>query len=421
MYFCSQYGGGVNGGTKVWNARLAWGRMTHASTPGKRLGPCCALFAALGLGASLLPGLLRTVSTLVVLARLTGQHALDPLAERMLLPVVEHDTALRVADGLFRARSYAPLAAHSGMPGVLLLHGVHPRGIDEPRLVGFARTLASAGLIVLTPELPELLSYRLDPRTIDHIRQLAAAHAQSTGTPAVGVIGISFAGGLALMAAAAQADSRPIAFVATVGAHADLLRLSRYYAGEPVRGPAGEPVDVAPHPYGARVMIREHLERFFSRADLAPAQRALDAYLHDRGAEARKLALQLSSQGRPVMGVLLDSSQHSELAQLLLSAASAARPQLQAASPHGHLAGLRVPVFLLHGAGDPVIPSIETRYLAREVPRAWLRQVVVTPLLRHAEFPEPPKLGEAWQLVRFLTGIFAAAGSSVRSVPARGP
>jgi pimeloyl-ACP methyl ester carboxylesterase len=396
--------------------------MTHASTRSGRgwLGPCCVLFGMLGLGAALLPGLLRAATTVVVLARLTGQHALDPLAERMLAPISEYETPLRVADGAFRARTYAPVAARHGTPGVLLLHGVHPRGIDEPRLVAFARTLASAGLIVLTPELPELLNYRLDPRTIDHIRQLAVAHAQTTDTPAVGVIGISFAGGLALMAAAAQADSRPIGFVATVGAHADLLRLCRYYAGEVVRGPSGEPVDVAPHPYGARVMIREHLERFFSRADLVPAQRALDAYLHDRGADARKLALQLSSQGRPVMAVLLDSSQHTELAHLLMSAASAAIPQLRAASPHGHLAGLRVPVFLLHGAGDPVIPSIETRYLAREVPRAWLRQVVVTPLLRHAEFPEPPKLGETWQLVRFLTGILAAAGSSARSVPPTG-
>jgi pimeloyl-ACP methyl ester carboxylesterase len=223
------------------------------------------------------------------------------------------------------------------------------------------------------------------------------------------------------MAAAEQAASRPIAFVATVGAHEDLLRLCRYYAGEAVRGPGGEAVDVAPHPYGARVMIREHLERFFSPEDLAPAQRALDAYLHDRGADARRLAQQVSPQGRPTLNVLLDSTQHAQLAVLLKSAAAAARLQLQAASPHGHLSGLRVPVFLLHGAGDPIIPSIETRYLAREVPRAWLRQVVITPLLRHAEFPEPPKLTETWQLVRFVRGIIESAGSSVRSVPATGP
>jgi pimeloyl-ACP methyl ester carboxylesterase len=397
--------------------------MTHAHTPdaGRSLWLRCALLSALGLCAALSPVLVRDVSSVVLLARLTGQHTLDSLARRLLQPVVTRELQVHIADGVFRARSYAPVAARPGTPGLLLLHGVHPRGIDESRLVDFARTLASAGLVVLTPELPELLSYRLDPRTIDHIRQLAAAHARDTHTSAVGVVGISFAGGLALMAAAEQAASQPIAFVATVGAHDDLLRLCRYYAGEEIRGPGGEAVDVAPHPYGARVMIREHLERFFSREDLAPAQRALDAYLHDRGADARRLALQVSPQGRPTLGVLLDSTQHTKLAVLLDAAAAAARPQLQAASPHGHLSGLRVPVFLLHGTGDPIIPSIETRYLAREVPRAWLRQVVITPLLRHAEFPEPPKLSETWQLVRFVRGIIEAAGSSVRSVPATVP
>jgi pimeloyl-ACP methyl ester carboxylesterase len=378
----------------------------------------CIACALVGVFSASVPVAVRDVSALVLLARLTGQRALEPIAQRLLAPIATREISLHIPDGDVRARLYAPVAYEAGRPGILLLHGVHPRGIDEPRLVDFARTLAAGGLSVLTPELPELMSYRLEPRTIDHIRQLAAAHAQQTQTAAVGVVGISFAGGLALMAAAAQADVKPIGFVATVGAHDDLLRLSRYYAGEEVRGPAGERVDVAPHPYGARVLIREHLELFFAPEDLAPAQRALDAYLHDQSGQARKLAQQISARGRPTMAVLLDTTAHRQLGSLLSQAAAAARPQLMAASPHGHLRGLRVPVFLLHGAGDPIIPSIEARYLAREVPQRYLRQVVITPLLRHAEFPEPPKLGETWQLVRFIRGIYEAAGSSAQALPA---
>jgi pimeloyl-ACP methyl ester carboxylesterase len=381
----------------------------------------CVLALLVALSLALTPELKRSVSALVLLARLTGQHTLDPLALRLLVPIVEQDLPVRIGAATVRSRRYAPARATARRPGVLLLHGVHPRGIDERHLVDFARTLAAGGFDVLTPELPDLIAYRLDSRTIEHIRLLALDHAHRTGTSAVGVLGISFAGGLALMAAAEQREPRSIAFVVSVGGHHDLLRLCRYYAGEDVRGPRGEKVAVAPHPYGARVMIREHLDRFLAGEDLELGRRALDAYLRDRGAEAQKLALGLSPSGQRVMGVLLDTREHEQLALLLAHAVEGARPQLMAASPSGHLSKLSVPVFLVHGADDPIIPSIETRFLAAEVPRAWLRQSIITPLLRHTEFPEPPKLSETWELVRFLKGIYEAAGSSAQSVARAAP
>ncbi|HEX4353465.1 MAG TPA: hypothetical protein VHZ95_11130, partial [Polyangiales bacterium] len=155
----------------------------------------------------------------------------------------------------------------------------------------------------------------------------------------------------------------------------------------------------------------------FAPNDLGVAERALDAYLHDDGAGARRLARAISPRGRPVIDALLDSRDRTRLGPLIERAVDSAGPQLMAASPHGHLDGLRVPVFLLHGEGDPIIPSIETRYLAREIPARWLRAVVITKQLRHAEFPKPPRLAETWELVRFLKGVFAAAGSSIRIVP----
>ena len=113
---------------------------------------------------------------------------------------------------------------------------------------------------------------RIDAVTIQKIQQLTAAHARALSRRTAGVLGISFAGGLALMAAAQQHGTAPIGFVVSVGSHHDLARLCRYYAGEPVFGPNGERPDVAPHPYGARVMIREHLDRFFSPEDLPLAR-----------------------------------------------------------------------------------------------------------------------------------------------------
>jgi hypothetical protein len=73
--------------------------------------------------------------------------------------------------GRLRARAYQPLA-RTGR-GILLVPGVHASGIDEPRLVGFAREIAAQGHPVLTVELPDLARYQITPRTTDMIEDAA--------------------------------------------------------------------------------------------------------------------------------------------------------------------------------------------------------------------------------------------------------
>ena len=67
-----------------------------------------------------------------------------------------HGAAARCA----RAR-YRP--AHATGRPILLVPGVHAAGIDEPRLVGFARDIAAIGHPVVTVELPDLTQYRITP------------------------------------------------------------------------------------------------------------------------------------------------------------------------------------------------------------------------------------------------------------------
>lgn len=356
------------------------------------------------------PAAYRFLVGAAALARLTGVPLPEDWEQRLLQPIVEERLTLHTQDGEVRARQYKPRALRpEPYPPVMLLHGVHALGIDEPRLSALAQALASAGLWVVTPELPQLVHYDIDPGLVTDVQALATAWATHTHARSVGVIGISFAGGLALMAAAEQAGDEPIGFVVSVGAHHDLLRICRYYAGEPVRGPQGEEVNVEPHPYGARVMLRQHLGSLVSGADLPGATTALDTYLHDEHSAARRLAQQLSAEGRQTLQVLLDNRGSETLSGWLQQYACSRRAALSAASPHGHLAGLRVPVLLLHGAADPVIPSIETLYLAREVPPRALRASLVTELLRHAEFPQPPALRPALALARFMQQILGAA------------
>ena len=74
-------------------------------------------------------------------------------------------------DGELRGRTYTP-SSLSGRP-ILLVPGVHAAGIDEPRLINFAREIAATGHPVLTAELTDLARYQITPRTTDMIEDSA--------------------------------------------------------------------------------------------------------------------------------------------------------------------------------------------------------------------------------------------------------
>src|SRR5262249_28155246 len=155
---------------------------------------------------------------------------------------------------------YLPQGA-ADAPGIVLAHGVHHLGIDEPRLVRFARTIAKAGVVVLTPDIQELRDYHVDPRSIDTIGFAARALKDEVHRPNVGLMGMSFAGGLSLLAAADPRFSGDIGYVVAVGAHDDLERVSRFFATGHIEDPDGHPSPLAPHEYGPLVLVYDHVDR----------------------------------------------------------------------------------------------------------------------------------------------------------------
>jgi hypothetical protein len=60
-----------------------------------------------------------------------------------------------------------------------------------------------------------------------------------------------------------------------------------------------------------------------------------------------------------------------------------------------------VPIFLLHGLEDNVIPSVEAEYLADDLrPHAPVR-LLLSGLISHAEADQPVKAGDVMQLASF--------------------
>lgn len=362
------------------------------------------LIALVGLLLAYGPSTLRAAA---VLSMSVDMYDASSVVNLMSYDVAEHDVPLVLPDRSLRSRTYAP-RARARPPVALLLHGVHPRGIDEPRLRRFAHALATAGVEVHTPELPELAAFEARPELIAEIASCAAALQREAHGRKVGAFGISFAGGLLLVAAATPPGDGALAYVVALGAHHDLRRLARYYAGGQLASPDGTRRAPAPHPYAGRILASSYAADLFNAQDAEIARRALTLQLAERYSEAAAERALLSEAGRQRLRDVLEGPSPA-LQALLVRAAERRAAALASLSPAGRIKGLRVPVFLLHGIDDPIVPSTESEWLAREVPKRALRRVLLTPALRHAEGSAAAQLRDSAALVAFVAAVLRQA------------
>jgi pimeloyl-ACP methyl ester carboxylesterase len=363
-----------------------------------------AVLLALALAANRVRYDLRSYALLV--------HFTDPQADGPLLrfesyPVRVDEVSVPTASGRVRGRLYWPVGrAHPS--GLLAVHGIHHLGIDEPRLVNFSRAAAESGFAVLTPEVSALADYHVDENSIATIGESAAWLDGLLGGRRVTISGISFAGGLSLLAAREPRYAPHIRALVLMGAYDDLARVSRFLATSKEEFPDGHSAGFPAHDYGASVFVYAHLDQFFSPADQPVAHEALRDWLWEQPEQAQALLGKLSPEGWTMMRALLDR-QIAYVSPQILSAIHADQSQLSALSPHEQLADLKLPVFLLHGADDNIIPSAESLWLAEDVPPGDLREVLITSAFSHVDPNGHAGLYEDLRLIHFLGAVLRAA------------
>jgi dienelactone hydrolase len=343
-----------------------------------------------------------------LLVRFADPDAHGLLAEAGRHALEERDTTLAGT----RARLYLP-ADVADPPGLVVVHGVHWKGIDEPRLKRFARTIAASGVAVVTPEIRELCDYRIEPASVTTIGESTRAFSEQLGGRRVGVMGLSFAGGLSLIAASDPRYQAAFGFVVAVGAHDDLGRVLRFFVTDEAPRPDGSTLHLHAHDYGTAVLEYAYVEDFFPPADVDAARDTLRALLHEDLDAARAHAKALSPESAARMDRIL-AHDTAALAPEVKAEVERLTPRFAAVSPAGHLAQLRVPVFLLHGAGDRVIPSSETEWLAHDVPRGLLRDVLVSAAIEHVELEGNTKISDELALVHFMGDVLEETESERR-------
>jgi len=245
----------------------------------------------------------------------------------------------RLLSGLTRAPVARPLAAATATgpvaidlyvtpalrrpPGLVLVHGLSPAGKDDARLREAAVLLARSGWAVAVPTVDGLTVLRLRPDDAAAVSASVRA-LRAAGYPHVAVLGVSLGAGPALLAAADPAVAGSVSAVLALGGYARTVELLRYT-----------------------------LTGAYALGDLsgrAPVQEAAIAQF------ARANAELVDAAGAR----LVDNRDPAAFDRLVDALPRSTRELLEALSPDRALAGLRAPLFLIHGRRDPAVPFTES-------------------------------------------------------------
>jgi dienelactone hydrolase len=377
------------------------------------------LAALLAVSTPFLRSYTRSAALIVRMAGLQGPVP-DALAWETEA-VAAYDTSVPSRYGRLRARLYVPDHVRRA---IVLVAGVNALGIDEPRLYGLAQELANVGYAVLTPELPDLQRYDITTRTTDMIEDAAvwlSGQPRLARDHRVGLVGVSFAGGLSIVAAGRPALRDRAAFVFSFGGHSDFPRVLRFLCtGMEPTPPASDTALPAepyrrPHDYGVVIVLLGLADRVVPPEQAGPLRAAILIYLRashydliDKRqaavlfAEARQMAAALPEPARSFMQQVNDRAVD-RLGPTLLPhiALSGQEPAL---SPERSPAPA-CPVYLLHGAGDNVIPALESLWLGRHLEGRVPVRTLLSHVITHAELDSQHGWGEIWQLVDFFASL----------------
>lgn len=350
-------------------------------------------------------------------------------ALRTLLPVqsatyTTSDVTVPTRWGAIVARVYTP--AGRATRTAVVFPGVHGGGVDEPRLALFCGRLASTGLTVVCTPLPELRDFRITSRSTDAIEDVTSwSAAQPTLAPRqrVALVGVSFSGGLALVAAGRESLRDHLDVVLSVGGYGDLPRALHYLC----TGQLPDGTTRTPHDYGLAVVALAAAPRLVPAGQVAVLESGirtfLEASLDDTPTKERATPLIAAARGaaagmpEPARGILTDILDRNvaRVGALLLPLLDelGQDPALSPdRSPVTH-----APVFIIHGRDDNVIPSSETPLVAADLARRGNPRVhwLLTPLLSHANLGGSAAVGDAWHLLSFWRQVLQVMDNAPRN------
>lgn len=287
---------------------------------------------------------------------------------------------------------------------VVFIHGMAPAGYRDPRIESLGIALGAAGLRAVIPDIVTVRELKIRREQAGEVSDLLRAIAGDAGLIPEGrfaLMAVSFSGVFALHAACHAGLAEPLTGLCLIGAYSDLSGLCRFLTHS-------EHAD----PYALLLIARSYY------TEVEPES---EAYLQ---ALDRCIAgnIEHGEDWDPVHTLDLDDPDEARVAALLNETArrEAFESKLQEAFNDGwrdyvvpvDFARRDLPVLLIHGRGDRVIPPDQSRGLARRLAGLGIpHRLCVTGVLTHGDSRlDVQRLAEIARMVRHLAWFFSVCG-----------
>jgi pimeloyl-ACP methyl ester carboxylesterase len=265
---------------------------------------------------------------------------------------------------------------------IVTINGFAPLGSRDPRIISVNEALVYAGFTVVSPTIPEICEYKIDPGHVRLFDTLLRDIASDTGPGednSVSVLAPSFSGSLSMLAAFRSPDPSHLRAVCMIGSYAD---------AEATLGTVF--LDPKVDEYGRLILLKNFIHRSVGR--LPGMQKALRALLHDNYFQpavpsypVHEASLQPSTR-RMLQRLRTQETFRAAQWRKILSGASRARTTLSKLCLLKNARPVRTAVTLIHGQEDSVVLSEQSRILHRALLGHGINSsLVITPLISHGD------------------------------------
>jgi dienelactone hydrolase len=312
-------------------------------------------------------------------------------------PITYEVEGQQYAADIYMPAGRAPRAAAVAIPGVVA------QGKDDARLVAFATSLARAGFLVLTPDIPNIRALKIGSSDADFIAaaiRYLASRAESGQTQSVGLFAFSYAAGPAIIAAMKPETRHLVRFVFSVGAYFNVEAAVTFLTTGYYRSETGTWMLGHPSPYAKWVFLISNAARIENAEDRKIVEAIADRKLANDEADISDLVSKLGVEGRVIYALM--SNKNPERVPELVAALPAAVGQEMSALDLSNqdLKSLEARLILIHGMDDTLVPYTESIALARAA--AGNARLFLIGSLGHVE----PRLSNLQDILKFWQAAY---------------
>lgn len=343
--------------------------------------------------------------------------------------VVEEEVTIDRDGTSIPATVVRPRGMPAPLPSWVVLHGITRPGRAHAQLVRFTRSVASAGLATIVPEVPEWRELSLAPHLTVPTVAAAIRGLRDTGFvrgDRMGLVGFSFGAPHAIAASGDPRVRDDIAGTCGFGGYSSIEHSIRFMMSGR-HSWRGRDHHIRPDPYGRWIVAANYLTSTPEHADaqdVADALRVLAKHAGDVGAASwdpvydkkiRELRDSVAEERRVLFDAFATESEagegarpgdafQAELVEALIEGARRRDPSIDPTEAFGRVTG---GVHILHGRRDHLIPFTEGYRMAEALRHAEPR-LTVTRLFGHSSqerFPLWSALTEVPRFARALSDV----------------